>query len=153
MVYMWGIFCLCGPHYSKAVSGKIFTADNLKRGMLMDTISDLCSSCGEGRELIDHLFVHCVVPSLWCCFFQWCGSSWCLLGSLSSVLLDVFPFLWLWCYSAEAHSYCCFLSIWKEKNMGFLEVWWSDDLLSRVHWCLVNWLFIEKNLCMLGLKM
>ena len=65
------------------------TADVLRRGLVFDTISDMCCLCGKEMELIDHLFIHCgVASSIWGFFLKQCAVSWCFLGSLLMVLED-----------------------------------------------------------------
>lgn len=60
-----------------AVSGKVSTAENLRRrGLFLENISDLYVLCGKERETNDHISVHCEFAYfLWCSFF---GADWCL---------------------------------------------------------------------------
>ena len=41
-----------------AISGKISTAENLRRGLLSESISDICCLRKRKRESMDHLFIH-----------------------------------------------------------------------------------------------
>lgn len=86
------------------VSGKVTTADNLRRGLSSEAISDFYSLCREGMETVDHLFLHRrVSSSLWRDFGQRCSLSWCLSDSISAMF--------------EAWSFCpfsgCGTVIWK----------------------------------------
>ena len=67
-----------------ALSGKVSTADNLRRrGLTSMAISDICVLCGKVNETVDHLFVHCEFSySLWCRFLARCGVLWSLPRSL-----------------------------------------------------------------------
>ena len=57
-----------------AVRGKILMADNLRRGMSLDSISDMWSPCGRETESIGHLFIRChVASSLWGFFLKESG--------------------------------------------------------------------------------
>ena len=50
-----------------AIAGKISTTDNLRRrGLLSESISDICCLCRRKRESIDHLFIHCEIAlTIW----------------------------------------------------------------------------------------
>lgn len=58
--------------YRLAVSGKVSTTDVLgRKGLSLETISELCVLCGKEMETIDHLFLHCEFAfSLWCYFLK-----------------------------------------------------------------------------------
>lgn len=46
-----------------AIAGKFSIVDNLRSGLLVETMPDMCSLCGRERESIDDLFLHCNVAS------------------------------------------------------------------------------------------
>ena len=55
------------PSCWPTVSGKVSSADNLRRRRLVSkAISDMCLMCKQGKS-VDHLFLHCELSnSLWC---------------------------------------------------------------------------------------
>lgn len=67
-------------------SGKVSTADNLRRGLAMEDGLDICVLCSEEREVGDRLFVHCdSAHFLWCQFLERCGISSCSPSSVEEV--------------------------------------------------------------------
>lgn len=82
--------------------------DNLRRrGLSSEAISDLCLMCGEERETMDHLFVHCKLSStLWKKFSSRSGVLWSAPSSLAWWRLGVGSFHWVRCYALAVSSFC-----------------------------------------------
>lgn len=64
---------------------KVLMVDDLRRrGLSSEAISDLCLMCGQERETMDHLFVHCKLSfTLWKKFSSRCGVLWSAPSSLA----------------------------------------------------------------------
>lgn len=60
-----------------AVANRVSRVYNLRRGIILESISDICSSCGKERD--GHLFLHYGVSSnLWGWLLRRFGLFWCM---------------------------------------------------------------------------
>lgn len=76
--------------------------NNLRRGILLEAISNLCPLCGRVRETVDNFFPHCeFFYTMWCHFLAKCIMS-CYFPRSLPCLFEA------WCFTSFSGSSAAF---------------------------------------------
>lgn len=134
---------------SLVVGSKISIADNLRRGLTMESISDIYYLWWR-EESINHLFIHYnVTSSIWDHFLIKTSVEWCFLSSLLGFFRLGGGLLWLGreCFYWDSFPFSFFCFIWKERNESIFSREQSslEDIILSLALRIAKWTWVRNK--------